>query len=80
MNSDGDKLYRKFVAFNEIYNFLVQTFSFEVILRLKKLIYCPDLDTENWDLDSILIFGAQDNFKWKSLKYKVVDLVKNYKF
>jgi hypothetical protein len=47
MNSDGDKLYRKFVAFNEIYNFLVQTFSFEVILRLKKLIYCPDLDTEN---------------------------------
>jgi hypothetical protein len=26
MNSDGDKLYMKFVAFDEIYNFVVQTF------------------------------------------------------
>jgi hypothetical protein len=43
MNSDGDKLYTKLVAFQEIYNFVVQTFSFEVILRLKNLIYCPDL-------------------------------------
>jgi hypothetical protein len=41
------KLYRKLVAFDEIYDFLVQTFSFEVILRLKKLIYCPHQDTEN---------------------------------
>jgi hypothetical protein len=26
MNSDGDKLYMKFVSFDEIYNFAVQTF------------------------------------------------------
>jgi hypothetical protein len=48
MNSDADKLYTKLVAFDKIYNFVVQTFfAFEVILRLKILIYCPDLDTEN---------------------------------
>jgi hypothetical protein len=39
MKSDGDKLYMKFVAFDEIYNFAVQTFLFEVILGLKILIY-----------------------------------------
>jgi hypothetical protein len=26
VNSDGDKLYTKLVAFDEIYNFVVQTF------------------------------------------------------
>jgi hypothetical protein len=26
MNSDGDKLYMKIVAFDKIYNFVVQTF------------------------------------------------------
>jgi small nuclear ribonucleoprotein (snRNP)-like protein len=26
MNSDGDKLYTKLVAFDEIYNFVLQTF------------------------------------------------------
>jgi hypothetical protein len=35
MNSDGDKLYTKLIAFDEIYNFIVQYFLFEVILRLK---------------------------------------------
>jgi hypothetical protein len=35
MNLDRDKLYTKFVAFDEICNFVVQFFSFEVILRLK---------------------------------------------
>jgi hypothetical protein len=43
MNFDGDKVYTKLVAFHEIYNFVVQTFFIEVILGLKKLIYCPDL-------------------------------------
>jgi hypothetical protein len=37
----------KIVAFNDIYNLVVQTFSFEVILRPEKTIYHPDLDTEN---------------------------------
>jgi hypothetical protein len=27
LNSDEDKLYMKIVAFNEIYNFVVQSFS-----------------------------------------------------
>jgi hypothetical protein len=36
MNSDEDKIYRKrIVAFDEIYNFVVQTFSFEVIFGVK---------------------------------------------
>jgi hypothetical protein len=33
MNSDGDELYMKLISFDEIYNFVVQTFSFEVILK-----------------------------------------------
>jgi hypothetical protein len=44
MNSDDDKIYTKIVDFDEIYNFIIQTFSFEVIFGLKKLIYYPDLD------------------------------------
>jgi hypothetical protein len=35
MYSDGDKLRMKIVAFVEIYNFVVRTFSFEVVLRQK---------------------------------------------
>jgi hypothetical protein len=31
MNSDEDKLYMKLVAFDEVYNFVVQTFFIEVI-------------------------------------------------
>jgi hypothetical protein len=45
MNSDEDKIYMKIVAFNEIYNFVVQIFLFEVIFGLKKSIYYPDLDS-----------------------------------
>jgi hypothetical protein len=44
MNSDEDM---KLIAFDEIYNFVVHFFSFEVILGLKKSIYYPDLDTVN---------------------------------
>jgi hypothetical protein len=36
MNSDGDKVYMKIVAFAEIYNFVVQTF-FISIVHTKKL-------------------------------------------
>jgi hypothetical protein len=35
INSNGDKFYAKILTFLEIYNFVVQTFSFEIILRLK---------------------------------------------
>ena len=35
MNSDGAKLYMKIVDLNEIYNFVVQNFSFGAILVLK---------------------------------------------
>jgi hypothetical protein len=47
MNSDGDKISIKIVAFDEIYNFVVQIFSFEVILRPEKMINYPDLNTKN---------------------------------
>jgi hypothetical protein len=39
-------LYETF-NFDKIYNFATQFFSFEVILRLKQMIYCLDLDTDN---------------------------------
>jgi hypothetical protein len=42
MDSDEDKFYMKLVVFDKIYNFVVHFFSFGVILRLKKLIYCLD--------------------------------------
>jgi hypothetical protein len=35
LNSDEGKLYIKIVAFDEIYNFVVQSFSFEAILIVK---------------------------------------------
>jgi hypothetical protein len=35
MNSDEEKFDMKIVAFVEHYNFVVQTFSFEIILMLK---------------------------------------------
>jgi hypothetical protein len=35
MNLDGDEIYMKIVTFYEVYNFIVQTFSFEVILEFK---------------------------------------------
>jgi hypothetical protein len=35
MNSDEDGFYMKIVGFVEIYNFVVQSFSFEIILMLK---------------------------------------------
>ena len=35
MKLDGDKLYMKIVDLDEIYNFIVQTFSFGAILVLK---------------------------------------------
>jgi hypothetical protein len=47
MNSDEDEIYMKIVAFDEIYTLVVETFSFEIILELKKSIYYPDLDTVN---------------------------------
>jgi hypothetical protein len=34
MNSDADEIYTKIVAFDNIYNTVVQFFSFEVILEL----------------------------------------------
>jgi len=38
MNSYEDNLYMKIVTLNEIYNFVVLSFSFEVIKMLKYLI------------------------------------------
>jgi hypothetical protein len=60
INSNKDKLYTNLVTFDEIYNFVIQFFfSFEVILGLKQLIYCPYLDTENRDMDNISFFSLK---------------------
>jgi hypothetical protein len=69
MNSDGDKLYTKLVAFDEICNFVIQIFSFEVILELKKL-----------SRYYIFLFEPKMTPNEKSLNYKVVDLIESYKF
>jgi hypothetical protein len=46
MNLDGDKLYTKLIAFDEIYNFIVQFFFIWSHLGAQK-IDSTDLDTEN---------------------------------
>jgi hypothetical protein len=59
MNSDEDKIYTKIVSFDEIYNFVVQTFFIWSHL-VKKTIYYPDLN-----------FSASrwvDDFKWKKFE------------
>ena len=33
MNSDIDKLYMRIVGFNEVYNFLMETFSFDTLIK-----------------------------------------------
>jgi hypothetical protein len=40
------QIYIKIVSFDEMYNFVVHFFSFELSLRTEKIIYYPDLDTE----------------------------------
>ena len=35
MDSNGDKIYTKIIDLDEIYNFVIQTFSFEIILVFK---------------------------------------------
>ena len=35
MDSDGDKIYTKIIDLDEIYNFVIQTFSFRIILVFK---------------------------------------------
>jgi hypothetical protein len=46
-NSDGDQLYTKLLASTRSTTLRLNFFSFEVILRLKQMIYCLDLDTDN---------------------------------
>jgi hypothetical protein len=63
MNSDGDKIYTK--AFNEIYNFVIPTFSFEVIFKLKYQysIQISAFGIYIWIV--YLLFEFEDDFKWK---------------
>jgi hypothetical protein len=57
MDSDEDEIYTKIIAFNKIYNFVVQTFPFEVNLRTQKIeMRSPDLNLRYPDLDGILTF------------------------
>jgi hypothetical protein len=56
MNSDGDEIYTKIVAFDDIYNFVVQTVLIWIHLWTQKSIYGSDLSLRYPDLDSISIF------------------------
>jgi hypothetical protein len=80
MYSDGDKLRMKIVAFVEIYNFVVRTFSFEVVLRQKN-------DTLPRSQFSVSESGYYIDYlshkmtsNKKKLNYKVTDLVESYNF
>jgi hypothetical protein len=68
MNSDGDKIYMKIVAFDEIYNFVVSTFFIWSHLVAKKTIYYPDLNFRYPDLGSISFFsGLKMTFRYPDL-------------
>jgi hypothetical protein len=68
MNSDGDKLYMKLVAFDEIYNFVVQTLFIWSHFETKKKIYCPYLSFRYPDMDNISIVWAP---RWLQMKKKI---------
>jgi hypothetical protein len=70
MTSNEDKIYINIVAFDEIYNFVVQTLFHlkSSLLTPEKTIYYLDLDTENWDLGSISFFCHKMTSNEKSLK------------
>jgi hypothetical protein len=53
MNSDGDKLYMKLVAFDEILQLFSSNFSHLKSSWGLKMIYCPDLNFRYPDLDII---------------------------
>jgi hypothetical protein len=78
MNSNGDKIYMKIVAFDDIYNFVVQTCFIWSHLEPGEMIYYPDLDTEIeiWVVYRFLAHKMTSN--GKSLNYKVIELVESY--
>jgi hypothetical protein len=78
MNSDG-KIYMKIVAFDEICNFVVQTFFIWSHLLTKKR-YTTWIWISNIQILVLYHFLPQYDFKWKSLNYKVIDLVESYNF
>jgi hypothetical protein len=66
MNSDGLKFYMKNLDFDEVDNFVVQSFLFEVIFILKWSIYYPDLSFQIWIV--YRLFESEDGFKWKNFE------------
>jgi hypothetical protein len=66
MNSDEGKLYMKIVAFDDIYNFVVQSFFY-----LKSSSYSNNRYT-------IQILTTKMTPNGNTLNYKVVDLVESY--
>jgi hypothetical protein len=67
MNSDGDKLYAELVVFDEIYNFIVQTFFIWSHIRLKKwyIVYITAFNIQIWTIYQLI--ELQDDFKWKKV-------------
>jgi hypothetical protein len=58
MNSDEDKIYMKIVAFNKIYNFVVQNFFISSHLVAQKMKYHSDLNFRYPDVGTISLFPA----------------------
>jgi hypothetical protein len=81
MNSDEDKFCMELVVFDEVYNFVVQTFFIRSHLGAKKW-YTVEISVFQYpDLDNISIFlSLKMTSNEKSFNHKVVDLVESYKF
>jgi hypothetical protein len=81
INSDGDKLYTKLVAFDEIYNFVLQTFFHLKSSWGSKNWYIIQMQipkTKIWKIYQF--FRPKMTSNEKNLNYKIVDLVESYKF
>jgi hypothetical protein len=80
-DSDGGKLYMKTVAFDEIYNFVVQFFfhlKSSSLTNNRYTIQIRRMQTEIWRV-VYRLFNYED-FKRKNFERKVVDLVESYNF
>jgi hypothetical protein len=79
MNSDRDEIYTKIVAFDDIYNFVIQSFFIWSHLRTQKV----DIRSRSQFRVSRIVYRRleyEDDFKWKKFELQIVDLVESYNF
>jgi hypothetical protein len=81
MYSDGDEIYTKIVAFDDIYNFVVQTFFIWSHLRIQKVDILSGSGYRKLRSGPYInFFSPKMTSNEKSLNYKVVDIVESYNF